>query len=261
MKKISEDDLTLLYYGEHDDPALAATVAGSEELSARFDALCEELKRVDSFLPPEPDEDYGAEVWRRISPKLAAESATSGGAKNTFGRSWFSVLSQPRFSLAGVFSLVVVAVLAFMLGRNGVQQTNVDAPDLVANPATLLEGIDLAGINSEQLLARTVSGHLEQVNLVLTQFANMTESSPTEAEWATDMLVANRLYRQVASKRGNHKLAAFLADLEPLLIEMAYQAHTNSPATRERMQQEVKDGLLFRVRVMANQLNKPGIST
>jgi len=39
MKLISDDDLTLLYYGEHDDPEFAAKVARSKELSARFDAL------------------------------------------------------------------------------------------------------------------------------------------------------------------------------------------------------------------------------
>ena len=97
-------------------------------------------------------------------------------------------------------------------------------------------------------------------NLVLTQFANASETSASEAEYATDMLVANRLYRNAAASQGNSKLAAFLAELEPLLIEMAHEAQSGSPATRERMQKEVRDGLLFRVRVMNKQLNKPEIS-
>ena len=118
----------------------------------------------------------------------------------------------------------------------------------------------LASVDSGRLLTHSVSTHLEQVNLVLTQFANTTGASNNESEDATDMLVANRLYRQAAVSQGNHKLAAFLADLEPLLIEMAYEAQSGSPATRERMQQEVRDGLLFRVRVMNKQLNKPEIS-
>ena len=88
----------------------------------------------------------------------------------------------------------------------------------------------------------------------------MIQASATEAAYATDMLVANRLYRQAAFSRGNHKLAAFLADLEPLLIEMAHGAQSDSAATRERMQQEIRDGLLFRVRVMNKQLNKPEVS-
>ena len=118
----------------------------------------------------------------------------------------------------------------------------------------------MADIDSDRLLSHSVSAHLEQVNLMLTQFVNTTETNTAQVGYATDMLVANRLYRQAAVTRGNHKLAAFLADLEPILIELAYEAQSGSPHSRERMQREVKDGLLFRVRVMNKQLNKPEIS-
>jgi len=251
MKNITDDDLTLLFYGEHDDPDLAAMVASSDELSARFDVLSEELRLADNFIPPHRGDDYGAEVWQRISPQLSGELAESSGRI----KSWLSAVSQPRFSMAGVLSIALVAVLAFMLGRND-PQNPVLTPDYAQqNPA-----IALAGLDAKRLLTHSVSGHLEQVNLVLTQFANSSESSATEAEYATDMLVANRLYRQAAVAQGKHQLATFLASLEPLLIEMAYEAQSGSPATRERMQQEVRNGLLFRVRVMNKQLKKPEIS-
>jgi len=120
--------------------------------------------------------------------------------------------------------------------------------------------VALVNIDSSRLLTHSVSTHLEQVNLLLTQFVNTSETSVNETGYATDMLIANRLYRQAAESQGNQKLAVFLTDLEPLLIELAYQAQSGSPATRERMRQEVKDGLLFRVRVMNKQLNKPEIS-
>jgi len=251
MRKITDDDLTLLFYGEHEDPALAALVAESELLSARYDALCSELKLADAYQPPQRGDDYGSEVWQRISPQL------EGGSVETKGhlRTWLSSIFQPRFSLAGAVSMLLVAVLAFTLGRNGGQEISTAPGDALDGTA-----VALAGIDSKRLLTHSVSGHLEQVNLVLTQFANSTEASASEADYATDMLVANRLYRQAADTLGNHKLAAFLADLEPLLIEMAHEAQSGSAATRERMQQEVRDGLLFRVRVMNKQLNKPEIS-
>ncbi len=251
MNNITDDDLTLLFYGEHEDPALAATVADSEELSARFDALSAELRLVDNFVPPFRGEDYGSEVWQRISPRLAGEHIEHSSRL----KAWLASLSQPRFSLAGALSFVLVAALAFILGRNGGQEIVNDLDELVSGTT-----VALAGINPDRLLAHSVSGHLEQVNLVLTQFANSTETSSSEAEYATDMLVANRLYRQAATTQGNHKLATFLADLEPLLIELAYEAQSGSPVTRERMQKEVRNGLLFRVRVMNKQLNKPQIS-
>ena len=89
----------------------------------------------------------------------------------------------------------------------------------------------------------------------------IVESSASEADRATDMLVANRLYRKAAQARGDHVLAAFLGELEPMLIELAYEAHKDSPATRGRMQQEVKDNLLFKVRLISQQLNNSTIST
>ena len=251
MRKITDDDLILLFYGEHEDPALPGLVAESEQLSGRYDALCAELKLADAYQPPQRGDDYGAEVWQRISTKLEGGPVGSGQRFN----SWLSSIFQPRISLAGAVSMLLVATLAFMLGRNGGQDTPAPTPDMLDGTA-----VTLAGIDPERLLTHSVSGHLEQVNLVLTQFANSTEAGASEADHATDMLVANRLYRQAAVSQGNHKLAAFLADLEPLLIEMAHGAQSDSAATRERMQQEVRDGLLFRVRVMNKKLNKPEVS-
>lgn len=250
MRHITDDDLTLLYYGEHEDPALAVTVAKSEELSARYDALCAELKLADAYQPPQRGDDYGAEVWQRISSQLGEEEKPA----SRFG-DWLASFVQPRFSLAGALSIALVAALAFMLGRNGTQ----DIGNGASAPAVVTPS-GIAEIDSDRLLKSSVSAHLEQVNIVLTQFVNTSETSAGETEYATDMLVANRLYRQAAEAQGDQKLAAFLADLEPLLIELAYQAQSGSPATRERMQQEVKDGLLFRVRIMNNQLGKPEIS-
>jgi len=251
MKHITDEDLTLLYYGEHEDPALAAAVAESEELSERYDALCAELKLADAYQPPLRGDDYGAEVWQKISPRLDGETASSGKRLGD----WLVTFLQPRFSLAGALSIALVAVLAFMLGRNGgpLPADNPVAPASVA----AMTGAD---INSSRLLNHRVSAHLEQVTILLTQFVNTSESSQGETGHVTDLLVANRLYRQAALAQGNQKLAAFLADLEPLLIELAYQAQSGSAATRERMQREVEDGLLFRVRVMNQQLSKPETS-
>lgn len=251
MKQVTDNDLVLLFYGEHEDASLAARVAQSKELSARFEALCADLKRADAYEPPERGEDYGAEVWQRISPHL-----TQAPTRNAAWRAWFPSFSEPRFSLAGVLGIALVAAVAFMLGRNGGPVAEPGVPGTIADSAALIAGID-----SSRLLASSVSGHLEQVDRVLTQFANSSESTDFEADWATDMLVANRLYRQAAAAQGSQKLAVFLGELEPLLIELAYEAQTASAATRERMQQEVNDGLLFRVRVVNQQLKNSRIST
>lgn len=250
MNKITDEDLILLFYGEHADPALAARVAESEELSKRFDTLCAELSMADAYHPPHRGSDYGADVWRRISPQLAGGKAPIGQQLS----GWLQALAQPRFSLAGALSIALIAVVAFMLGRNDGQPGAIQP--VAPGAATIMANID-----SDRLLNHSVSGHLEEVNLVLTQFANTAEPNGSEAQYATDTLIANRLYRRAATAQGNHQLAAFLGELEPLLIEMAYGAQSGSQATRERMQKEVRESLLFRVRVMNNQLNKSQIST
>jgi hypothetical protein len=252
MKNITDDDLTLLYYGEHDDPALAARVAGSPELSARFEILSAELGRFDEFIPPQRGSDYGSDVWRRISPRLAAGPAKTAKP----WAAWWSALGQPRFSLAGALSLALAAALAFLLGRQGSEQID-SAPAIVATAPAMAQ----PGLDAGRLLTSTVSGHLEQLNLVFTEFANTAEISVADAGQITDMLVANRLYRQAAISRGDHQLAAFLSGLEPVLIELAYEAYKGSPVTRVRMQEEIRDKLLFRIRVMNQQLENPDIST
>lgn len=252
MNAITDNDLTLLYYGEHEDASLAATVAASAELSARYEALCRELAQMDACEPPRRGEDYGAEVWQRISPRLAESRPDPAGFRNTL----LSTLGRPRFSLAGAFSLVLVATLAFVLGRQAGEPPTTPPPD--ANPSQLSA---LAGLDSGRLLTASVNGHLDQLNLVFTQFALQPESGAADAEHYTNLLVANRLYRQVAASRGEAQLATLLAELEPLLIELAHEAHKSSPATRDRMQTEIRERLLFRVRIMSRQLDRSTVST
>ena len=252
MKHITDDDLTLLFYGEHEAPGLAAMVAESVELSARFEALCSELKLADHFVPPVRGEDYGAEVWQSISSRLTPAQATTRNGL----RSWIAGIGQPRFSLAGALSIALVAVLAFMLGRQDSRPADVDAAGQNAVLSSLAAGMD-----PQRLMNTSVSGHLEQVNIVFTQFANAPDSHVAEGERVTGMLVANRIYRQAAKARGDERLAAFLAELEPLLIELAHEAYRNSPATRQRMQSEVRNDLLLRVRLMNQQLSQSNIST
>lgn len=252
MKHITDEELTLLYYGEHDDPALAATIAESPELSARFKALSDELGKMDALTPPDRDDDYGADVWRRISPRLASETGETAAG----WRAWLAAAREPRFSWAGALSLAMVAALAFMLGRQGNQPDEALHPVFRSTPATAL-----SGLNAERLLTSSVASHLEQLNLAFTEFANNTEASPGNDDRLMDMLVENRLYRQAAISRDDHQLASFLSELEPILIELAHEAHTGSATSRARMQEEIRESLLFRIRVMNQQLTNPNIST
>lgn len=249
QSRITDEDLVLLYYGEHKDPKLGVRVANDAELSVRFEALGRDLRLADAYQPPERGADYGAEVWQRISPRLDAGRASGEGRLAGTWARW----SRPRFSLAGVFGLALVAALAFTLGRN--------AGDPITTSVMDAPVAQMPGIDPQRLLTSSVADHLDQLDLALTEFVNGPESEPLRPGWATDLLVANRLYRHSAGARGDLRLAGFLADIEPLLIELAYGAQMASPATRQRMQAEVRDTLLFRVRVMNNRLKQPQLTT
>jgi len=244
MNPITEEDLVLLYYGEHDDTELAARVAQSPELSERMEAIGRVLELTDHSQPPAREAGYGAEVWQRIASRLDSEP------DRTRPSAW-SRLIAPRFSFAGMAGIAAVTVLAFLLGRQDIPTTPAPVP--------LHDGPGISGFNSQRLLNMSVSKHLEQLNVGLTEFANSRHDD--ESGWATDMLVANRLYRQVAADAGDTRLAGFLTSLEPLLIELAYTSYRTSPASQRRLKQEVSEGLLFRIRVMNQQLNQPAVST
>ena len=221
MNPITDDDLILLYYGEHDDPELGRRVAQDAELSARMRRLSDELAVLDSLPTPDPGADFGARTWQRVGPRLTAEASPPAR------RSWLEGLLQPRFSLAGLFALVLVAGIAFWLGRQ------VPVPDRYATSPT---------IDSERLLASRIGDHLSEADVLLTQYANAPDQS--EAEWAAGMVVSNRLYRRAAEAAGHDRLARLLNEMEPLLIELA----------NESAHAEPDDSLLFRIRTMNQEI-------
>lgn len=251
MNTISDEDLVLLYYGEQEDAGLAARVAASPVLSARYEKLTRDLAPLDHLSAPPRDEEYGADTWLRISSRLAKTPDRPAGLIESLRQT----LSRPRFSLAGLAAIAIVAALAFQLGRQDAQNSVPMMPGDESMQAAELQ------LEASRLLSSTVSGHLDQIDIMLTEFVNTEQTPAWEAEQAMDVLVANRLYRRAAAARGEQKLAAFLGSLEPMLVELAYETYRNSPQTRERMQQEANDTLLFRVRAVSQQLQNPTLST
>ena len=101
MNKMTDNDLILLYYGEHDDPMLARRVANSPELSARFEALCAELKKVDNFVPPERSEDFLGGSCARLVVAGSQEWGASGGLLLLRRRSADSLRGSPARHRSG----------------------------------------------------------------------------------------------------------------------------------------------------------------
>ncbi len=242
--KISDDDLLLLYYGEHDDPLLASKVANDDELARRFDQLSGELENLEHLTVPEQDH-YGAAVWQRISSRLTQSEGP--------GLRWWDRLWQPRFSLASVAGVLGVAALAFWLGKQSSE------PDTIP----LADSVDPLGsvLNAERLLTARLADHLSATDMLFTQVSNRSElpdpassEAGRETDWAAQLLVSNRIYRHAAANAGQAPLAALLDEIEPLLLELARADADTALVDDEPAGADV----MLRVRVMNQKLAQRG---
>jgi hypothetical protein len=93
---------------------------------------------------------------------------------------------------------------------------------------------------------------------MLLQVANADTTSgldlTNERGRAEELVASNRIYRQTATQRGDDRLASVLADLEPILQEIAHSDGKLSPDAAASLQKRIDSkGLLFKVRVISAQ--------
>lgn len=246
MKKtISDEQLILLYYGEHDDPQLAAVVAASPELSARLQALGDALAVLDQ-VPVAGEESFDVHaLWMKLQPHLVAEPSHHRAASKRW-RQWLNALRQPRLSLAGLASVLAVAALAFWLGGRH-----------VTAPSPLMAGDAWRGAALEVFLVQ----HLNESERWLTHAANRSAGQTLEHQgsvgdvldpvWTESLLHRNRLYRITAANTGQQMVAQVLSDFESVLLQTANQPVATARVVNPQPQIE---RVLFRVRVLNRQV-------
>lgn len=223
MKTYSDDDLILLFYGEHEDAvALREALAADPELRERYEALERVLSAVDLPVPERPA-GYGTRVWNRLRPRLE---------RRPFWR-------IPQFAWA---TAALLLVIGFVAGRYLPQ-----APQAIPEPAR------------DRILAGAVADHLESSERLLVEVANSQDSLDLSAEraWAQDLLQANRLYRQTAQNGGRKRLATLLDQLEPFLLELAHAPDENSTEEMQALRDRIEEqALLFKVRILGERLEQ-----
>ena len=220
-----------------------------------------ELQRLDGMivafqeLPvPDPGDAFGRQVWQQIAPKLQEKRS-----------SWWRVLLAPRhLAVAGLVTAMLL--VAFFAGRVS-RQPNVEvakAPQPSAATATAND----AQLR-ERVLMLAVGEHLGRSEMVLMDIANaqpgVTDGKArlqnvnlsSQQRRAEDLLDENRLYRQTAIQEGDTGLANVLDELERVLLDVAHSPQTVSPARFKTIRQRIDDdGLLFKVRVLAKQIQE-----
>lgn len=229
MTTVSDDDLLDDLLG---DTPLPAEFLADPEIQERMAELEAVLRASEAAPVPHRPADYGALVWRQLENKLRRESART-----------------PRFQPA--WRLLAAAVLLLGIGFLAGRLMHEPAPPVAAEAR-----LDLSGSGRARLLEASVSRHLGASERLLTEFSNASANAPedsSEKEWAEELLRANRLYRQAALRAGQTRIAALLAELEPIFLELA---HTPAASERDDLKRRVDDrGLLLKVRVTEGRLS------
>jgi hypothetical protein len=231
MNHFSEEELLEGYYGEGQ---LDAHLAECSECRARFAALREVLDAARDYPAPARSSEYGSEVWARLAPRLPAVKQRTP---------WFR-----SFQWALAPALAALLLVAFFAGRHSSNHTVV--------PAGISEKA------RERVLLLSLSDHLERAQIVLAEIENATpgrDEFSSERDRAHELLGANRLLRQTATRLGDLTDAALLDELERVLMDVANSPPTLSAASLERLQKRIgHEGLLFRVRITSTDSRERG---
>ncbi|MBZ5536353.1 MAG: hypothetical protein LAO31_10395 [Acidobacteriia bacterium] len=230
MKHLTEEQIILYYYRD---------LAGKATVEAHL-ALCGECRRqledvratldtVGSSTVPDRAENYGAEVWTRLRPRLERPPRMD----------WMALI-QPR-RLAALATVAALLVVAFLTGRYW-PRPEVSPPLAISAQA------------QDRIFLLAVGEHLDRSQSVLLELLNTPSGGPvdisSEQQRAEDLVAANRIYRQTATRAGEPGIANVLDDLERVLLEVARGPSELSAADLEEVRQRIENqGILFKVRV------------
>jgi hypothetical protein len=247
MGHYREDDLILYYYGEgRRRAAVERHLATCTACAAAYREIAETVAMIAT--PPIPDrgDEYGFAVWQRIRHRLPERQTR-----------WSVLLEQlfrrDRLMLAAAAAMLAVA--AFVAGRfssppvaHAPVLTSTATPDRATMPDF-----------RQRILITSVADHLDRSERVLTDIMNGTDRSDisNEQQWAEDLLVTSRLYRQDAAEIGERSVVSVLDDLERSLIEIVHSPSRATAADLAEMRRRIDAAaLLFKVRVLSEELQE-----
>ncbi len=227
-RHLTEEDLILHRYGEAEQAgSIEEHLASCLACRGESERLAADLGLLDRLAVPERDEAYGAAVWRGLRPRLMAPERPA--------MPWWRPLA-----LATVAAALLAA--AFLAGRFW-----------RVPPA---EGRSAPEVR-ERILLVAVGDHLDRTQMALLEFVHTpaaSAESPREGQRAAELVAANRLYRQTASRAGEAGVASVLEDIERLLLEIA---HAPTPEAREALRRRIEsEGTIFKVRVIRTQVRE-----
>lgn len=238
MKHVPEEELAFLAPGEETLGEVAVHLALCAPCRDRLDEFRRTIALVTSAEKlPERSDAYGRDVWAALAPRLAP-ARLSG---------WRMFFEPRRLAFAGISALVLAAT--FLAGRFW----SVEQPAALPSNAAV----------RERVLVIALGEHLERSQAILIELSNAPAGDEvdvsSERARAGDLVAANRLYRQSASRDGDREISAVLEQLERVLLDVAngpaQLSSEDLSALRSRIEEQ---GVLFKVRVIGSTLRERG---
>lgn len=250
MKTISDNDLILYFYRDGLDASriaeIDAALHASSAVRARYAQLQRTLQVADTDAPITADADFTQRVWRRLEARIG--NTSSAPVRNDWRSRLHDLLQSllsPRFALAATCLLALAVGIGYYAGRSSATDESAVRDNAMA----------------ARVLDAYVSDHLRATEGLLLTAAN-SESSDLHAgnsDLAATLVESNRLYAAAAARSGNTRLADFLRQLEPVLIDLANQPADASIQSRDGLRDYLrKTDLLFQVRATQAHIDNAG---
>ncbi len=257
----TDDDLVLHYYGEarRKGRRIDRHLQRCARCADAFAGLARSLDAIERPSVPERSDRYGLEVWQRIRAELSLQDAPPSW------RSWAR-------RLAVMASAAVLVAAAFVGGRHfrSVSAAPPDpsgranassrpgGPSALSGPASPSGSAFASDSPADRARLDAIADHLERAERMLLDLTNTPGGSvriAREQAWASDMVAANRLYRDAAVQAGDQNVAAVLDALERSLLDIVHEPSTLTRDQLDRLVARLDSAtLLFKVRVLADEL-------
>ena len=255
MNHLTEEQLVLHYYGEDGSGdggssslAVECHLEECAECRGVYVSLQRVLNVVDSLPVPERGPEYGAEVWRRVSPAIPAR------------RKWLGLLPsfEWRWGAAGA-TIAVLLVASFYAGRHYSQSPFVPGSRAGVTTASMPDSKTADPKAGERVLLVAVGDYLDRSQMVLIELANADAKGKldisSEQERASDLVSESRLYRQTAEHTGNATVAGTLDEIDRVLLDIAHGPSEVSQKELDALRERLKaEGILFKIRVLGSQV-------
>jgi hypothetical protein len=239
MKHLTENELTLLYFGEEDgesDSSARRHLEACAQCAQEYRDLAQFLNVVRNAPTPEQGREFEQRLWAMIAPQVREHL----GRPRARFRYWM---------LAPVFAGLLG--LAFLAGMYTQHEVTKGAGPISAKAR-------------ERVLLIAMGDHFDRSQIVLAELVNAPEGQPlnisSEQQLAGDLVSQNRILRQTAVRRGDAANAAVLDELERVLLDIAHAPAEIPPEQLEDLQRRIEaQGLLFKVRVISSNVREKGM--